>query len=380
MNNDRIPRTSTRRCAIKTMTAAATAVMSGLSLAQGQLRERAAAPASPQGAKPLVALQGQPKASRIHEYSWVRGFNYQPSWGSHGLQIWNDFRETTFIKEVELGLKHFPKLNVLRIWFSYDAHVADPKKFLAAAKRGAEILAERQIKIIPVIFNGWHSPLDFGGFSSEQLKMSSRLTPSFGPHRQYLSELIMTLRPSGNLLMYDIANEPFNIAAERGPGLVLDFLQAMAQQARELDSTTPISIGTQGCPGIGGPEDLDRIDSLVDVHAVHPYWIPVPRIPAERHVEDFQIMIEHLNKLGKPAIATECCWGSNDDTTRVQYIRHDLSLLKQAGIGFLPHALHHSKVADLHRPVPGRKWETMYMGFIEPDGTIRRGHEVYNEF
>ncbi len=29
---------------------------------------------------------------------------------------------------------------------------------------------------------------------------------------------------------------------------------------------------------------------------------------------------------------------------------------------------------------PGRQWETMYMGFIEPDGTIRPGHEVYNEF
>ena len=91
-------------------------------------------------------------------------------------------------------------------------------------------------------------------------------------------------------------------------------------------------------------------------------------------------MVEHLERLGKPAIATECCWGANDDAARVKYVRHDLGLLKQAGIGFLPHALHHSPVADLHRPVPGRKWGTMYMGFIEPDGSIRPGHEVYNEF
>jgi hypothetical protein len=326
-----------------------------------------------------VAAQEAPQASRIQDYSWVRGFNYQPSWGCHGLQIWNDFREATFIKEVELGLKHFPKLNVLRIWLSYDAHVADPPKFLAAAKRAAAILAERKLKMIPVLFNGWHSPVDFGGLTLEQMEMSQNKKSSFSPHRQYLQELIGAIAPSGNLLMYDVANEPFNLG-KRAPGLIVDFLQAMARQIRELDSKTPISVGTQGCFGIGGPEDLDLLDPFVDVHAVHPYWIPIPRIPAEQHVKDFAKMVEHLKKLGKPAIATESCWGSNDDATRVQYIRHDLDLLKQAGIGFLPHALHHSWVADLHRPVPGRQWETMYMGFIEPDGSVRAGHEIYNEF
>ncbi len=63
-----------------------------------------------------TALGASP--SRLHEYSWVRGFNYQPSWGSHGIHIWNDFRAATFSKEVDLGLAHFPKVNTLRIWFS----------------------------------------------------------------------------------------------------------------------------------------------------------------------------------------------------------------------------------------------------------------------
>ena len=85
----------------------------------------------------MATAQNEAKTSRIHEYSWVRGFNYQPSWGSHGITIWNDFREATYARELDLGLKHFPKLNTLRIWFSYDAHVADPKRFLAAAKRAA---------------------------------------------------------------------------------------------------------------------------------------------------------------------------------------------------------------------------------------------------
>ena len=321
---------------------------------------------------------GEPPAPRIHEYAWVRGFNYQPSWGSHGIAVWNDFREATFAREVELGLKHFPKLNTLRVWFSYDAHVAAPQRFLAAAKRAAEILAEHGVKMIPVCFNGWHSLVDFGGFSREQLYASLHNTPSFGPHRQYLCELIEAVHPAGNLLMVDISNEPFNNGGKEKGSIELAFLEAMARQIRDLDPQTPISVGTQGCPGVGGPEDLYLIDPFVDVHAVHPYWIP--HIPAEQHAQDFAAMVEHLKRLGKPAIATECCWGSNDDATRAQYVRHDLTLLSQAGIGFLPHALHHSLVADLHRPVAGRKWETMYMGFIEPDGSVRPGHEVYNEF
>ena len=128
---------------------------------------------APETTKPGPAVEPA-GPSRLQEFAWVRGFNYQPSWGSHGITIWNDFREATFAREVELGLKHFPKLNTLRIWFSYDAHVADPARFLGAAKRAAELLAERKVRMIPVIFNGWHSLVEFGGFSREQLAWSAR--------------------------------------------------------------------------------------------------------------------------------------------------------------------------------------------------------------
>ena len=139
--------------------------------------------------------------------------------------------------------------------------------------------------MIPVIFNGWHSLVDFGGFSREQLNQSFGTTPNFGSHRQYLCELLEAIRPAGNLLMYDVSNEPFNNGGKEKGSIVLHFLEAMAQQIRELDSKTPVSVGTQGCPGVGGPEDLNLIDSFVDVHAVHPYWIP--SIPAEKHAENF---------------------------------------------------------------------------------------------
>ena len=174
--------------------------------------------------------------------------------------------------------------------------------------------------------------------------------------------------------MYDMANEPFNNGGLAE--ITLDFLKSMSMELKKTDTKTPVSIGTQG---IFGGEDLNAIDSIVDVHAIHPYWCKDWCSQAE-NVERFAKLINQLKKLGKPVIATECCWGSNDDAIRVKYIRNDLDLLKQAGIGFLTHGLHHSFVADLHRPISGRNWDTMYMGFIEPNGLIRSGHEIFNEY
>jgi hypothetical protein len=45
-----------------------------------------------------------------------------------------------------------------------------------------------------------------------------------------------------------------------------------------------------------------------------------------------------------------CCWGSLDDGVRVKRIRDELGALQKYKIGFFPHALYESYVADLHRP------------------------------
>jgi hypothetical protein len=83
---------------------------------------------------------------------------------------------------------------------------------------------------------------------------------------------------------------------------------------------------------------------------------------------------EFAKKLGKPMICTECCWGAmDDDAERARIVRANLQALKQYGIGFFPHALWTSGVADLHKG-------GLYMPFILEDGSLRPGHEVYNEF
>ena len=62
-------------------------------------------------------------------YSDIRGFNYQPSYGCCGFEIWNDFDRKIVEREICLGKKYFPGINTLRIWLSFDAFLKNPSGF-----------------------------------------------------------------------------------------------------------------------------------------------------------------------------------------------------------------------------------------------------------
>jgi hypothetical protein len=57
-----------------------------------------------------------------------------------------------------------------------------------------------------------------------------------------------------------------------------------------------------------------------------------------------------------------------------------LKQLKQRNIGSLVYLLHHSQIADAHRAEFGPVSGPGNLSFIEADGPLRPGHEVYNEF
>ena len=154
---------------------------------------------------------------------------------------------------------------------------------------------------------------------------------------------------------------------------------------KQCDPGALVCIGTM--PGV---EHLIRFGHLQDILTPHlyvplPYDIPPKSIPAK--LQDtrtpFSVIAESLElakKLGKPIMSTECCWGAEDDAERAGIVRTNLQRLKQHKIGFFPHALFESPVADLHRPQYGPVDSPGYMAFINMDGSLRSGHEVYNEF
>ena len=85
-------------------------------------------------------------------------------------------------------------------------------------------------------------------------------------------------------------------------------------------------------------------------------------------------------KVGKPVLATESCWGSLDDGERARIVATELSELRDRNLAFLAHVLHHSLVADCHRPKYGPVSGAGYMAFIEQDGSLRPHHDIFNTF
>lgn len=119
------------------------------------------------------------------DYARVRGFNYQPSYGSHGLETWGDaFDIAVFKRELLLGRTYFPGMNTVRLWLSYDAFIRQPEKMPERFHRVIDLADELGVRFIPTLFNGWHSCPDFGGISVEMLGYwgaPDRFNDAFGP-------------------------------------------------------------------------------------------------------------------------------------------------------------------------------------------------------
>ncbi|MCL5005831.1 MAG: hypothetical protein M1404_04800 [Acidobacteria bacterium] len=302
-------------------------------------------------------------------YAHIRGFNYQPSWDFNGSVIWRQFKPELFDLELGQGKRYFPGINTIRLWLSFDAFiggaVANQEVVAGHFETALRIANKYDLKVIPTLFNGWHSVPDFGGVAQEMVKnwMDDRYptTPRnvFVP---YLEKFVGEHAADHRILIWDLCNEPFDSGVT--PEL-LKWLKFLYRKCKELKATAPIGVGT--------PPSMDHLRLLLpvsDVLTIHPYG-------------NREFLAEALDlgqKTGKPVLATECCWGSTDDLKRARIIETELSELQKAGIGFLAHVLHHSLVADCHREQYGPVSVAGYMAFIEADGSLRRYHEVFNKF
>jgi hypothetical protein len=53
------------------------------------------------------------------DYTQFKGFNYQPSWGSTGFEIWRSFDGERMGHDVALGKAYFTGMNAIRLWRLY---------------------------------------------------------------------------------------------------------------------------------------------------------------------------------------------------------------------------------------------------------------------
>ncbi|MDD3127514.1 MAG: hypothetical protein PHT27_07860, partial [Candidatus Izemoplasmatales bacterium] len=295
-------------------------------------------------------------SSKVVDWHAVRGFNYQPSFGSNAMEIWLDnFNAATVRRELVNAKKIFPGMNTVRIWLAPEPYLRSPDAFLENVSAVFEICAELHLRVIPVLFNHWKGKPDFGGHP-EGVANDPAQDVRYLP---YLNAVLERWGGSGVVLAWDLCNEP--------DSSLTNWLKRTYAAAKKSSARQPFGIS------IVLLEQLKAIASCSDILMFHPYSNVVPS-------QQITGMIKFAEETGKPILATECCWGELDDAKHVELIKKDLDILKNAGVGFVIHALCESPVADLHRADLGPVDSPGYMAFINRDGSLRKGHEIFNDY
>lgn len=331
-----------------------------------------------------------PSGLRIGDRNWskIRGFNYAPSYGSNGFELWQNFNAKIIEVELARGKKYFPGMNALRWWHSWDAFLRNPTRYLKNFETTLQLADKVGCTVMPVLFNRWRDvALDFGGIFIDHFYPSIGRWKDVFQH--YVKAIVGAHRDDPRILAWDLCNEPA-LTVKNKKDAIADaewkWLEAVHGMCREAGAKAPLTVGIP--PWV----TLDQVDSISDVLSIHPYWAPglkdqdplgtfAVMYQAAEYEKSLDAGIAFSRKVGKPLIASECCWGHLQDETRVALASYTLSKLEHRGIGWTVHLLHHSLVADAHRPEFGPVTpENGNFAFIEADGSLRRGHEFFNKY
>jgi hypothetical protein len=314
------------------------------------------------------------------DWSKVRGFNYQPSYGSSGFELWQNFDARLIEIELGRGKHYFPKINTLRWWQSWDSFIRNPSRYADHFETTLSIAEKFGLAVMPVLFNRWHtSSIDYGGIYIDDFLPGASLIQKAKMFDAFLEALVGRHKDDPRILAWDLCNEPFFYGPQfPQKAIVMEaeraWLKSLRDTCKALGVQAPITVGIVGM----WPE---AIDPLCDVLSIHAYLGNNSEAARKSFAQSLDGAAAFARKAGKPLLATECCWGSLDDKVRVELIRNTLAELKQRNIGWTAYLLHHSLVADAHRPQFGPlSKHAGNLAFIEADGSLRPGHEVFNEF
>lgn len=334
----------------------------------------------------LAGSNAAPAGNGGGDWPNIRGFNYQPSYGSSGLELWQKFDATIIKTELARGKKYFPKMNALRWWQSWDAFKRDPQRYTANFAVTLDLAAQAGCKVVPVLFNRWHdSVLDYGGIYIDHFLPRVSWVQRSKMFDTYLEALVGAHATDDRILAWDLCNEPFSYS--RPPEEIPDiakaefaWLKGIHAGCKQLGVKVPITVGIHP---IHGRKGIEQIEPISDVLSIHPYWVPKQDKPDGGKADYEKLLDDYVAfsaQVQKPLLASETCWGELDDGKRVGIIRYTLTQLKQRNIGWLVYLLHHSLIADAHRPEFGPLGSPGNLAFIEADGSLRPGHSVFNEF
>ncbi len=198
---------------------------------------------------------------------------------------------------------------------------------------------------------------------------------------QHLYKELFATTFNADILMHDIANEPYNnvYGTDRAFNKVSEFLEEMIRVLRTVDGRR-ITVGSQGCYFNGEKKirDVTRLAPSVDVISLHTY--NRHNKPKDVFEAETVELMDYIETFGKPFLITECCWGAPTEDERLPYLESELETFSKLGVGYIVQGLFTSPVADLHPIEESHMTEGLYMAFLDRNLNVRKHHDIFNKF
>jgi hypothetical protein len=314
--------------------------------------------------------------------SHIRGFNYHPSFASHGITRWIDRFDAARIElELARGKELFPWMNTVRIWLSLDAWRDDRRRFLDNLDTEVGIIRRLGLRVMPMLFNGISNIPDYGCLNKTDV---DRLMKADGGanlrtlYLDYVADIARRYATDEVVAVWDLCNEPGLHYTEEGDPTREGFFtlfRASADELRKHGVTAPIGVGNWGAVA----DDVLCID-FVDCLLTHRYRVP-HCMTVEKFRENVTKTVEFANLHNLPWCVSECTWGNWDDQERAKLLS-DLEVFLEAGAGVIPYALWESPAMDAHSKSGGVHYgwgAPEDLSFIRRNGDLRPGHDVIND-
>ena len=315
------------------------------------------------------------------DYSNVRGFNYQPSYSSCNYDAWKNFDAKTIELELRRGKQYFPKMNTVRIWLSFDAYHFNEEAFLKNFEEYLRIIDMLGMKALPCLLNRCHSDnQDLGGEYIETI-YGTRTPSRANMHEEYVKRIIEEHKNDERILIWDLCNEPFFYNLDEfGMTMLpieLKWLKGLFAAAKSAKPIQPVSMSMHQSHGA---KFFDNIDEMCEVYLIHPYFGNGRFAEREPYINDIKTYMEKAASKGKECLVTETVWGATDDDKHVDLMRTTFEVLNELNLGYIVHVLHNSENVDMHQANEGPIGTPEYMAFINKDGSLRKGHDLFNKY
>ena len=291
----------------------------------------------------------------MENYSWIKGFNYVPSYARNDIEFWRDYDGE--IVEREMGYAKRIGFNCARVFLAGIVFQHQPEQFIENIVHFVRTAHQYGIYTIPCIWDSCFSEeepvIDFD---------ANEWMPNPGVRHlgeaervwqvPYCDALIDALEQEQGLLMWDIHNEPWQTAyvmhsegeirAAREKE-ILNFVRFFCDYFHE-HSKKPVTVG------VAAASQLELIGEWCDVLSFHDYS------PTWKTIEvQYDIALGYAEKWNKAVFCSEMCCPARCNPYDIA-----IEVADKKQVGYILWELMIGKTF----------WHDRH-GIVYPDGTVR---------